>query len=626
MGFMKVLLISMPWASLHRPSLALGVLDAAAKRCQHSHKIDQFYANIRWVEYTMQNSGGTLGASEFTRIADGYFLGAGEWVFTNALYDVKEWKLKEFCAFGEEQGLDSDELVRMHELAPSFIQNLAEEISSKDYDMIGFTSSFLQNVPSLALARKIKEINPEKLIAFGGANCDGVQGIALHKNFSFVDFVIRGEGENAFKDLLDALESKSSLEAIGGLCWRDSNGISIVNNTPAAPVNMNEVPPPDYSEFFGNLENSPVSRWIEPELILEASRGCWWGAKHQCTFCGLNGSFIDYRSKNPEVFLEELEQAVNRYRVLDISFADNILDMTYFKSLLPKMAKLDWDLRMFVEIKANITPDQVSLLREAGFVAVQPGIESLNSKVLRIMDKGVKGAQNVRLLRNCALEGVTVNWNYLYGFPGECDEDYTMIVKQIPALVHLRPPVAATRVALERFSPYFNNPKLGMDNWGPANIYSYIYNLPKEELQDLVYIFESPECGLKGLAEQELILGVQQWQKLHKDSSLNYRLINKNLLIIDRRKGWPEREIVLLAGGEAEAYLALMNGYSISSLANVLIKKHGIDIKINTLESYLESWMKDGLIFFDSEHYVALATEGYNFMLTSAQQEVGSGV
>ncbi len=623
---MKVLLVSMPWASLHRPSLALGVLAAAAKRCQYLHEIDQLYANIRWVEYTMRRSGGTLGVSAFTQIADGYFLGAGEWVFTNALYGVKEWKLEEFCAFGEEQGLASSELVQMHELAPDFIQNLAVEINSKNYDMIGFTSSFLQNVPSLSLARKLKELNPKILIAFGGANCDGIQGVTLHRNFPFVDFVIRGEGENAFKDLLDALESKSSLSKIGGLCWRDFNGNPVVNMTPARPVNMNEVPAPDYSNFFNLLENSPLSKWIEPELILEASRGCWWGAKHQCTFCGLNGSFIEYRSKSPETFLEELKQAVNCYRVLDISMADNILDMTYFKSLLPKLAELDLDLRMFVEIKANITPDQVSLLREAGFVAVQPGIESLNSKVLRIMDKGVKGVQNVRLLRNCALEGVTVNWNYLYGFPGECDEDYTMIIKQIPALVHLQPPIGGTRVALERFSPYFNNPKLGIENLGPANIYSYIYDLPKEELQDLVYIFESPECGLKGTVEQELMLGIQQWQELHRDSSLSYRKIGQDLLIIDCRKGWPEREIMLYAGGKAEAYLALMNGYSLRSLSNVLARKHGLNIELDELKDYLESWMDSGLIFFDSEHYVSLAVEGYKFMLTKAQQEVGIGV
>ncbi|QHE59788.1 RiPP maturation radical SAM protein 1 [Rossellomorea vietnamensis] len=550
MGTIKVLLISMPWASIHRPSLALGVLTAAAELCEFPHQIDQLSANVRWVEYIKKESDGKLGAKEFTQIADNYFLGAGEWIFTNALYSQKEWKVKEFVEFAKEQGVNSEHLIQMHKLALNFITDLANEIVNKDYDIIGFSSSFLQNVPSLALAKKVKELAPDKLIAFGGANCDGVQGVTLHKNFPFVDFVARGEGERAFMELLDTLETNSPLNKIAGICWRNSLGESIVNEDTAAPVNMNNVPAPIYLDYFKILESSGLSREIEPELILEASRGCWWGQKHQCTFCGLNGSFIDYRSKSPEKFLSELESAVKRYRVLDVSLADNILDMKYYKTLLPKLAELDWDLRMFVEIKANITREQVAMLRKAGFLTIQPGIESLNSRVLRIMDKGVKGIHNIRLLRDCKSEGVAVTWNYLYGFPEESPKDYSMIIKQLPSLVHLIPPMGATRVALERFSPFFNKPEMGMDNLGPSKVYSYIYNLPDEELKDLVYVFESSECGIKGTVEQNLHNGIRQWHNSHKGSTLNYIIKGQNVVILDRRKNWKNRNITLKKGGK----------------------------------------------------------------------------
>lgn len=607
---MKVLMISMPWASLHRPSLALGVLTSSAKQCRFKHEVGQLYGNIRWIEYLMNETNGAISTKEYADIADGYFIGAGEWVFTNALYETDTWKVSEFSLFAQEQGLEPTSLIKMHELSPKFISLLAEEVSLTDYDIIGFTTSFLQNVPSMALAKKIKELAPSKLIAFGGANCDGIQGVTLHKNFPFVDYVIRGEGEEAFKSLLDALESNSSLANIGGLCWRENNfSDPIVNTAPSSPVNMNMVPAPDYKDFFNVFALSQISRWIEPELILEASRGCWWGTKHQCTFCGLNGTFIEYRSKKPDTFLKEIEDVVKKYRVLDISLADNILDMKYFTTLLPKIAELDWDLRMFVEIKANISTDQVHLLSKSGFVEVQPGIENLSSDVLHLMKKGVQGVQNIRLLRDCKTESINVAWNYLHGLPNENEESYRNAINQFPALVHLDPPSGATPVALERFSPYFNSPHLGMENLGPANIYSYIYNLPIKELNNLVYLFESKECGIKGEVLNYLRSKINLWKKYHNGSSLFYRIDDGNIILSDRRNKWPKRDIFIKSGGKAEAYLLLMHGYTISSLQKLLKQKHSLEIDLSELKTYLESWIKDGLIFTDSESYVSLATK-----------------
>lgn len=620
---MKVLLVSMPWASLHRPSLALGVLASAAKTCSYSHTVEQLNANIQWIEYTLKETNGELGPAEFSKIADNYFLGAGEWVFTNALYGTNEWKVQEFCSFAEGKGLSVDKLIKFHNLSPSFIQKLAEEISSSEHDLIGFSSSFLQNIPSLALAKRIKQLNPKKKIAFGGANCDGIQGITLHKNFSFVDYVVRGEGEETFKSLLDALEEKSSLKSIGGLCWRNEEGIPEVNLGNALPTNMNTVPAPDYSEFFRDINKSSFLKFIEPELILESSRGCWWGEKHQCTFCGLNGSFMNFRSKSPEIFLSEIENAVKKYRVMNISLADNILDMKYFKSLLPKVKELDWDLKMFVEIKANISREQVSLLKEAGFVEVQPGIESLNSRVLKIMNKGVKGVQNIRLLRDCKSEGITVNWNYLYGFPEERSEDYEMVMNQIDSLSHLDPPIAPTRVALERFSPYFNKPELKFENLGPSKIYSYIYDLPISELNNLVYVFESPDYGLTGEIEEKFENSINQWHSFHSDSSLRYIEDENQVIILDRRSNKPPTDYILKKGVSAESYLILMHGYSLESLKNVLLKQYDIDISLKILEDMVSKWLEQGLIFWDGEGYVSLATEANLYNVQKMEKELG---
>lgn len=221
------------------------------------------------------------------------------------------------------------------------------------------------------------------------------------------------------------------------------------------------------------------------------------GEKHHCTFCGLNGSFMQFRSKSPDVFYEEIMDLARRHRVLDMYVVDNILDMGYLNTVLPRIIESGYDLRLHIEIKANMRRAQLRTLADAGMIYVQPGIESLNSRVLDLMDKGVSGCQNVRMLRDGAETGLSVSWNYLHGFPGETAADYEPVIAQLPALEHLDPPVdLSARIAIERFSPYFNRPELGFTGLRPEEHYRFTYDLPESELYELAYVFEAPERGI----------------------------------------------------------------------------------------------------------------------------------
>ena len=73
-----------------------------------------------------------------------------------------------------------------------------EAVNWDNYSIIGFTSQYWQQVASLALARRIKERWPDKIIAFGGANCDGVMGQTLLRLFAFVDWAFSGEADISF--------------------------------------------------------------------------------------------------------------------------------------------------------------------------------------------------------------------------------------------------------------------------------------------------------------------------------------------------------------------------------------------------------------------------------------------
>lgn len=324
------------------------------------------------------------------------------------------------------------------------------------------------------------------------------------------------------------------------------------------------------------------------------------------------------RAKPADRLYQEIIDTVSETQVLDISLADNILDMAHLRDLMPRLAEADLDIRLFCEIKSNLTCDQLERLAHAKVVEVQPGIENLNSRVLGLMRKGVSGTRNVELLRNCETLGIGVSWNYLYGFPGETDPDYTGILMQATALTHLQPPSAAFRVALERFSPYFEDSQLGLRSRGPAQLFAAIYQLLAEDLAELVYLFESEPAGITGKVEQDLLAAADRWRAGYRDSELRCIQDGRRLVVLDRRAGWPARDHVLEAPFQVAAYRGLFSGRTVDGLYRHLVNEHAIGSDEATVGELLEEWLRLGLVFAESSHYVALAT-GSDLRPTSAR-------
>jgi len=219
------------------------------------------------------------------------------------------------------------------------------------------------------------------------------------------------------------------------------------------------LPYPEFGDYFQRLAHSPLSTQIDPLLLFESARGCWWGAKTQCTFCGLNGGSIVFRSKSALRVIEELRYLRRTHGVRRACATDNILDFRYFRSMLPLLKEAEIDLELEYELKTNLSRPQVELLRAAGVRAAQLGIESLSTPVLRLMRKGVTASQNIQTLKWLTAAGMEVKWNFLHGFPGEDPGAYADLPDLIAKLVHLTPPQADGRVRIDRFSPYFESPE-----------------------------------------------------------------------------------------------------------------------------------------------------------------------
>ncbi|WP_406863718.1 RiPP maturation radical SAM C-methyltransferase [Streptomyces sp. HUAS MG47] len=598
-------LVTMPWQPVDLPSLQIGLLRALLARTRPDDEVREFHGSLRWAEFLLERTGGLLRPADHVEVgSDAIFDGLGDWVFSGVLYQDPGWGVERLGAYAERRGIPVDKARAMRAHAGAFVDRTAAEILAGEPDVVGFTSTFMQNVASLALAAELKRRRPGLTVVFGGSNCDGPMGHALHRNHPFVDHVVRGEGEYAFPALLAHIAAGTAPRDVPGLCWWDGD-VSRANEESRRTVAPADIPSPDYDVWHAEVEASPVAEYVRPKLVVEGARGCWWGEKHHCTFCGLNGSAMAFRAKPGERLWQEVERLVRRHRILDVVTVDNIIDMAYFTDFLPRAVESDWDLLMHYEVKSNLTQAQLELLARSGAVHIQPGIESLNNRVLGLMDKGVTGARNVRTLRACADLSLTCTWNYLYGFPGETAADYDPVVAQFPALVHLQPPGGAFRIQLERFSPHFADPALGFAERRPAEMYGHVYDLPESELADLVYLFDAPPRGLGGPAEQRLVAAVADWRAGHAGSTLLRETEpDGSLLVHDRRSGWPERTH-RFPGWEAAAFRRLEDGRSAAALRR-LLAEDGTDVPAGRLAEWLDEGVALGLLFFDGRAYVAL--------------------
>lgn len=605
----RTCLVCMPWHALSRPSLSLAVLRGACA-AERLPIPATYHGGLRFAEHLLA-ADARMTPYEYHAVAEaGWAHALGDWVFSGTLYGP-EFGRAGMREYAERVELPLRSATAMRDHASAFVDLVVDELLAMDPELVGFTTTFMQNVPSLAVARRLKLRRPDVTVVFGGGNCDGPMGAALHREFPFVDLVLRGEADETFPALLRALGDSAgwatdALADVPGLCWRDGQGRQRVNARAARLVPPARLARPDFDDWFAAFEQSPISRYVEPELVLESARGCWWGEHHHCTFCGLNGTSMAFRAKAPETFTGELEHFVRRHKVLDIVVVDNILEPGYLRTVLPDLASRDWDAHLHYEVKANLTANQIDVLSRAGVHSVQPGIESLVDDVLARMDKGVRAVHNVRTMRDCESARLEVSWNWLYGFPGETAADYQAVLAQMPALVHLQPP-AATRIELNRFSPHFENPALGFAERRPAQPYRYVYDLAEERLADLVYVFDTPPRGLTEEQAAPLHEAVKAWIRAYPSSSLHQLDTGECVIVRDRRSGWPPADHVFEAPVELRAWRELGHGRSVPGLLRRLADA-GLAWDPEELRRWLGELRERGLVFTEGGRWVTLAT------------------
>ncbi len=555
----EILLVSMPFGPVHLPSLGLSLLASGVEA--RGLGVDIRYFNLDYAK--------GIGPALYQGLSAENPYPAdlvGEWIFSSALAKAGDSEAylaevlrgghpahhKRFAGVLAKSHLHHEAAIGLRPGAPSFVDACVDEILASQPKVVGFSSVFEQTAASLAAAQRIKARSPGTLVVMGGANCEGPMGRALFEQNPCLDAVFSGECDFTFPSAMEAFFRNGHIPTSGAIHVRPWLAGPPLTPEPERP--MDDLPVPGFAAYFRDVAALSLDIPGGSAVLFETSRGCWWGEKHHCTFCGLNGQGLGYRSKGADRALSEFRDLKAAHPGVPIVVADNILDMGYFKTFLPALAEEGNDTPLFYEVKANLTKDHLRALKNAGVATVQPGIESLADGVLKLMDKGVRGVQNLQFLKWCQELGLAAVWNLLHSFPTEDPGEYARMTERLPLLHHLVPPMACCPVRLDRFSPNFEQAEArGFAEVRPYPSYQWVFGLEEDEAARMAYYFTFRHADGRDTSAYSAALetAVNRWRESHARESLTMLDKGSFLLISDQRAIAPE-SLVFLEGLEAE--------------------------------------------------------------------------
>jgi ribosomal peptide maturation radical SAM protein 1 len=544
----QIALLHMPFARVDLPSIALTQLKSVVESA-HPGRVEVriVYANHDFARYL----GMELTSDIITTSTN---IGLGDWFFRQVAFPETTDNLEEY--FQRTFPLPTPEAEKLKQVIqakrvglPAFFDGLITTYGLDRVDLVGFTSAFSQNVAAFAMARKIKARNLEVVTVIGGPNCEFPMGQVMAKQIRALDFVFSGPGLVNFPQFVGHQLDRQP-EACHALKGVFSRRTLIPSAVAGEERDVNQLVDLDYDSYLESLASAFPGQEIDPILLFETSRGCWWGERSHCTFCGINGLAMKFRVMSPDNALTYFERLF-RYapRVPFLLGVDNILAQDYFQEVLPQL-DTPRDMTIFYEVKSNLKDEDFKALARSRVKFIQPGVESLATATLKLMKKGSTAFQNLQLLKNCAMYDVDPMWNILIGFPGEAEATLTKYLTDIPLLTHLPAPLAVIPVRFDRFSPYFKQGKEMGLQLKPFDFYELIYPFDKQSLTDLAYFFmddnfEAPYIAAVARWFTPLNEKLLEWKRLwnaeaHEPiATLYFRRDGDHTLVHDSRSGQP---------------------------------------------------------------------------------------
>jgi ribosomal peptide maturation radical SAM protein 1 len=336
------------------------------------------------------------------------------------------------------------------------------------------------------------------------------------------------------------------MAAMPGMMWRDGDRVAYAGRAPNL-ADMNKTPVPNFDEYFYARKEGGYHYYDKAQGVLlpiETARGCWWGVKNHCTFCGLNRAGMEFRSKRVDNVIQQLDELSRRYSILDFNAIDNIIEPDYINQLFNQLSAANTDIRIHYEVRPSLSRVQLKQMRKGGLFSIQPGVESFSTHILKLMRKHTTGVRNLELIKWSTYYGINNLYNILLRFPGETLEDYRAQCEVIAKIPHFQAPWAVAKARADRGSPMYSEPETqSVTRLIPSACYDYLFPKDRFDLNRVSYYFEH-EMGntLQDHEYNEIFDAVDVWQnrwRQHPRPYLRYRKAWATILIDDGRNCSP---------------------------------------------------------------------------------------
>lgn len=339
-----------------------------------------------------------------------------------------------------------------------FIQNkqvidkYVKEIVKTGARVVGFSVNAASEIASLRIAAMIKEADSRIIVIFGGPLFFEEKFVSHTLEDDSVDVAIRGEGESVFSDLANRIEVGESLANCRGIYFKEAG--KIMYTGARDPISNLDILP------FMDFSGLPLSDYDDTKHIpFMASRGCI----QKCAFCSSRSFWPGYRAMSGERIFKEIEfhkkhlskanPELGHIDFLDLMFNGNMKFLAEFCEMVIKSRlNIFWTANMIIRQEMN--SEVIGKMADSGCEHIIFGIESGSQRVLDLMKKHYRIEDADRIIRSMHEAGIVVTANFMFGFPGETEEDFQKTLDFIKrnAIYLKRAYPSRTYCAIEEFS------------------------------------------------------------------------------------------------------------------------------------------------------------------------------
>jgi tRNA A37 methylthiotransferase MiaB len=298
--------------------------------------------------------------------------------------------------------------------ASSFYQDVAAHLLEAGDELVGLMTDADSLHHTVAIANQIRRLSPESLVCVGGPASSPL-GARFLQRFASFDFLVRGEGEEAFTELVAALEQGKPLRDIAGLVWRERD--RVISNCPRALIqDLDRLPIPAF-EAYPQTDTAA--------LYLDVGRGC----PFKCSFCA-TAPFWErrFRMKSIERILEEMRLLRDRWGRTQVNFSHDIFTADkkwthrFCAALREAELGVDWTCSTRTDV---IDPKLLERMAESGCVEIYFGIETGAPDIQRRIEKDLNLDEARTIVAATAAAGIRPVTGFIVGYPFETEETFS---------------------------------------------------------------------------------------------------------------------------------------------------------------------------------------------------------